>query len=221
VNHPEPPHQTDLETAISGRKKPKEDAADGAEGDGKKKADNKNEKDEKNDGKKDKSEGAKKEKSKGKNSKDKGNTGNKPEEGQKETDNSKNTSEKSEALADTHLLTADFLKSACGSVLAPNGTLTICTDSYQYGKWLLDTVASPDMQGVFLEAMHRHPSAKEGKVVKSGKFLLRSEPPPPDVCGADYGSEAGGSYFHRLKQREKSSRHQEDDRWFLCLRKKP
>jgi len=189
VNHPEPPHQTDLETAISSSA-PASEA--GAQGGGEESTQKK---------------GKGKDKGKGK-GKGKGKKG-------------KDVPEPAVAVAaDTHLLTPTFLRDACGTVVKAGGTLTICTDSLEYGKWLLNTVASPSLAEVFEDALHGKKSGKEGRLEQVGNFALRTSPPPPEVCGADYAGEAGASYFQRLKKSEQRSRHQEELRYFLCLRRR-
>lgn len=50
---------------------------------------------------------------------------------------------------------------------------------------------------------------------------LRTAAPPLEVCGAVYRGQRGASYFQRLKQSEKGSRGEEDERYYLCLRKRP
>lgn len=112
----------------------------------------------------------------------------------------------------THLLTADFLKDACGSVLQPGGIMTICTDVPEYGKWLRRTLASPPLSEVFEDAI----KSEDGKK----KLRVRDTPPSVEVCGAEYSGEAGASYFQRLKRSERHSRAQEyESRYFLCLRR--
>jgi len=114
----------------------------------------------------------------------------------------------------SHLLTPDFLQNACGSVLQPGGTLTICTDSPEYGKWLRRAFAASPLNEVFEDAIKS--GEGEGK-----KLRIRTEIPSIEVCGAEYSGEAGASYFQRLKQSERGSRGQDDEsRYFLCLRKK-
>uniref|UniRef100_A0A7S1RIE9 tRNA (guanine(46)-N(7))-methyltransferase n=1 Tax=Alexandrium catenella TaxID=2925 RepID=A0A7S1RIE9_ALECA len=123
-------------------------------------------------------------------------------------------------LPAAHLLTVPFLRDACGSVLQPGGTLTICTDSVDYGRFLLDSVASKAMAGVYEDALSGTPAAKVRRLAQEGGFGLRAEPPPAEVCGAEYKGEDGASYFQRLKFSERSSRGQtEEDRFFICLRR--
>ncbi|CAJ1370203.1 unnamed protein product [Effrenium voratum] len=43
--------------------------------------------------------------------------------------------------------------------------------------------------------------------------------PPREVCGAVYRGPRGASYFQRLNQSEKDSRGQDDETYYLCLRK--
>jgi len=121
----------------------------------------------------------------------------------------------------THLLTVPFLRDACGSVLRPGGTLTICTDSVEYGRFLLESVASKALAEVYEDALSGTPAAKIRRLAQEGDFGLRAEPPPLEVCGAEYKGEAGASYFQRLKLSERSSRgREEEDRFFLCLRRR-
>jgi len=130
-------------------------------------------------------------------------------------------------LASQHLLTVPFFCDACGSVLQSGGTLTICTDNIDYARFLLRTAASPAVSGVFEDALHGTPAAKERRVAHQGTVSLRAEPPPLEVCGAQYKGPDGASYFQRLKQSEMQSRRQrgreedEEDRYFICLRRKP
>lgn len=121
----------------------------------------------------------------------------------------------------THLLTADFLQHACAGILAKNGIMTICTDSPEYGKWLRSTLASSPLNQVFKDALNDNAEASETAPKKPPKLRLRTEPPPVDICGADYSGDAGASYFQRLKKSERGSRGQnEENRYFLCLRKR-
>jgi len=117
----------------------------------------------------------------------------------------------------SHLLTVDFLQNACALVLKPGGTLTICTDSPEYGKWLRRTLSVPPLSDIFEDAIKSGDKEKD----VSKKLRIRTEPPPLEVCGAEYSGEAGASYFQRLKQSERGSRGQDDEsRYFLCLRRK-
>lgn len=168
INHPEPPHQTDLDTATATAEV---------------------------------SEPPKKSKS------EQGDAG-QPENSASRT-----------ADADTHLLTPSFLRDACAEVVCPGGTLTICTDSLEYGKWLLKTLAQPGFANLFEDALLGTKANKTLRLAKEGKVGLRAAPPPPKICGADYSGKAGASYFQRLKQSEKGSRGQEDHRYFICLRR--
>jgi len=123
----------------------------------------------------------------------------------------------------THLLTAAFLRDACGAVLAPGGLLTVCTDSLDYGKWLMQAFASEALKELFEDALHGTKADKAGRLAREGKVGLRSEPPSEEVCGACYTGEDGASYFQRLKKSEKGSRgwaSEEDQRYFLCLRRR-
>ncbi|CAE7884819.1 age-1 [Symbiodinium sp. KB8] len=137
----------------------------------------------------------------------------------------------------THLLTLAFLRDACAAVLAPEGTLTVCTDNLAYGQWLLKAFASEGLRELFKDAL-KGKGFKEGLVAEEKGFKLRSQPPPCEVAGALYKGSDGGSYFQRLKdnfvatvevvehvlglvrQSEKGSRGQENDRYYLCLRKR-
>lgn len=124
--------------------------------------------------------------------------------------------------AAAHLLTPDFLRDGCASVLRKGGTLTICTDSKAYGSWLLRTLASAPLAACFEDALLKGGAAKRGVVEQEGALCLRTAAPPPEVCGAEYTGEAGASYFQRLKIQEASSKSwpQEEDRYFLCLRRR-
>eukprot|EP00928_Gymnodinium_smaydae_P047557 TRINITY_DN3174_c0_g1_i1.p1 TRINITY_DN3174_c0_g1~~TRINITY_DN3174_c0_g1_i1.p1 ORF type:complete len:905 (+),score=270.73 TRINITY_DN3174_c0_g1_i1:73-2787(+) len=172
VNHPEPPHQTDLAAAVG-------DAA--ADDDGDEAADGAGEEKPAADGE---AAGA--------------------------------------SSAAPHLLTAAFLRDGCGAALRAGGTLTICTDSRDYGVWLLRTLASAPLAAVFEDALRGTKADKQGRIERSGALALRSSPPPRELCGAEYTGEAGASYFQRLKLQEKSSRQQaqEEERYFLCLRRR-
>jgi len=124
----------------------------------------------------------------------------------------------------THMVTASFLHKGCATVLQPGGILTICTDSWEYGEWLLKTVTSPDLAEVFEDALDGTPASKQKRLAKAGRVGLRGEPPPVEVCGAEYRGKAGASYFQRLKKSEKSFRgivgEEAEQRYFLCLRRR-
>lgn len=119
----------------------------------------------------------------------------------------------------THLLTASFLRNGCAKLLVPGGTLTICTDSPEYGRWLMKTLSEPPLSKLFEDALMGTDADLNGHFAKVGKVRLRNKPPPVEVCGAEYSGENGASYFQRLKRDERDSRGQEVDRWFLCLRR--
>eukprot|EP00929_Paragymnodinium_shiwhaense_P034623 TRINITY_DN1880_c0_g3_i1.p1 TRINITY_DN1880_c0_g3~~TRINITY_DN1880_c0_g3_i1.p1 ORF type:complete len:904 (+),score=277.86 TRINITY_DN1880_c0_g3_i1:130-2841(+) len=163
VNHPEPPHQTNLSAAVGDGEGDSDDDA--------------------------------------------------PEAAEKATGG--------DALPATHLLTVDFLRDGVASVLRPGGTLTICTDSKEYGIYLLRTLAKEPLNELFEDALKGTGAHRDGIAAKEGRMWLRSTAPPPDLCGAEYTGEAGSSYFQRLKLQEKSSRaHPEEElRYFICLKR--
>merc|ERR1711924_225070 len=103
----------------------------------------------------------------------------------------------------------DFLLNGCAGVLKPGGILTICTDSPEYGEWLMKAFASPALAAVFEDALLGTKAHKAGRFKVEGAIHLRIAPPPIDVCGAEYSGEAGGSYFQKLKSKERNSRKQD------------
>jgi len=155
INYPEPPHQTDLETATRSANE-------------------------------------------------------KPGEGEQEDVQSENKE------PDTHLLTPSFLKEACGGVLEQGGTLTICTDSEEYGEFLARTFRKPELAAVFEDALTKKKQKPDAKI---GNARLRKEPPLLAQCGASYKDDEGVSYFQRLKESESSSKGKEAAQFFLCLRR--
>eukprot|EP00927_Polykrikos_kofoidii_P036917 TRINITY_DN31120_c0_g1_i1.p1 TRINITY_DN31120_c0_g1~~TRINITY_DN31120_c0_g1_i1.p1 ORF type:complete len:1040 (+),score=199.50 TRINITY_DN31120_c0_g1_i1:79-3120(+) len=124
------------------------------------------------------------------------------------------------SIPPTHLLTPDFLCGGCAAVLRPGGTLTICTDSEDYGLWLMRTFAKPPLTELFEDALRGTEAHKDGVHEREGKVFLRNLPPPKKLCGADYTGEAGASYFQRLKSLEKNSRREDENRFFLCFRRR-
>merc|ERR1712226_1428321 len=107
-------------------------------------------------------------------------------------------------------------------VLRPGGTLTICTDNLEYGRWLLHVVAKPPLTTIFEDALHGTKASKAGRLETVGEVSLRTRSPPLKICGADYEDEAGESYFQKLKTSERASWGDEnkDERYFLCLRRR-
>lgn len=125
-----------------------------------------------------------------------------------------------EAAPATHLCTIDFLAKGCGSVLRPGGTLTICTDSHVYGRWLLKAFGSDErLMELFEDALAGTDCERDGFMAREGGIRLRTVPPPVERCGAEYSGDAGASYFQRLKLEERGSRLQDVERCFLCLRR--
>merc|ERR1711957_604895 len=123
----------------------------------------------------------------------------------------------------THLLTVPFLRDCCGAVLKPGGTLTICTDNIECGRWLLHAVAAPELANIFDDALHGTKACKVGRLESvDNRVDLRTRSPPMAICGADYDDESSASYFQRLKTSEKGSKGVENgaDRYFLCLRRR-
>jgi len=120
----------------------------------------------------------------------------------------------------THLLTSHFLADACGAVLRPGGTLTVCTDSEEYAMLVLGIVASAKVTKVFEDALRGTKAEKKGFVDAKNKMALRDQAPPPKVCGADYSHEASESYFQRLKRSEQSSRGRNERSFFICLKRR-
>lgn len=119
-----------------------------------------------------------------------------------------------------HLLTPTFLQDGCGSVLNQGGILTICTDNFEYGRWLAEVLAKAPLTEVYEDALHGTTADREGRLDRIGSVGVRSVPPPVSVCGAQYHGKAGASYFQRLKRSEKGSHGMEDERYFLCMRRR-
>ncbi|CAJ1459067.1 unnamed protein product [Effrenium voratum] len=77
-----------------------------------------------------------------------------------------------------HLLTQSFLQKACARALQDEGILTICTDSRQYGEWLLETCSSEPLNAIFHDALKGAKEDKVGRVARKKGICLCSGSTP-------------------------------------------